>query len=47
MYTFEIWFKIDAYRTASSRLMASDWHSAKAIAESMFGFGNVINVSMV
>lgn len=47
MYTFEIWFKLDAYRTATTRLMANDYHSAQLIAESMYGSGSVLNVSMV
>ena len=47
MYTFEVWFRIGDYRTATGRLQAGDWHQAKLIAEGMYGSGNVINITMV
>ena len=47
MYTFEVWFKIGDYRTAKSQLQAGDWHQAKLIAESMYGSGNILNISML
>lgn len=47
MYTFEVWFRIGDYRTAQSRIQASDWSSARMIAESQFGTDNIINITMV
>lgn len=47
MYTFDVWFRIGEYRTAQSRIQASDWHSARMIAESHFGSDNILNITMV
>lgn len=47
MYTFEVWFRIGNYRTAQARLQASDWQSARLIAEGQWGLGNIINITMV
>lgn len=47
MLTFEVWFKIGDLRTAQSRIMASDWNSARLIAEAQYGSGNILNITMV
>jgi hypothetical protein len=47
MYTFDVWFKINQFRTAQTRIQATDWDSARLIAESQFGSGNIINITMV
>lgn len=46
MYTFQVWFRIGGYRTAEARINASDWHQAQMIAESQYGSGNIISITM-
>ena len=44
MYSYIVWFRIGNGRTAEAQMQASDWNSAKLIAESMYGAGNVISI---
>ena len=43
MYRYLIWARINAYQTVNTYVWAENDFQAKAIAESQFGIGNVLN----
>lgn len=47
MTQYEVWFRIGNYRTAHSRIFATDWQAAQLIAESQFGHDSIISITMV
>ena len=49
MYTYSVWVRLDpqGQRTAHVRIRADDGYTAKLIAESQYGPGNVLNYTQV
>jgi hypothetical protein len=47
MYKYAIWARINQYQTVNTIVWADDDWSAKQIAESQFGSGNVLNYSRI
>lgn len=47
MYTYEVWVRIDPYRTVHVRVQANNDWDAKMIAEAQYGQGNVLNYTRV
>jgi hypothetical protein len=43
MYTYQVWIRLNQYQTAHVHVTASDDNQAKLIAESQYGYGNVLN----
>ncbi len=47
MYTYKCWIKLNDYQTTHVLLKAdSDWE-CKALAEALYGKGNVLNYTVV
>jgi hypothetical protein len=47
MYKYAIWARINNLQTTNTFIYADNDYVAKQIAESMFGYGNVLNYSRV
>lgn len=45
MYQYAIWVRINQTQTANATLYADNDYQAKILAESMYGYGNVLNYS--
>jgi hypothetical protein len=47
MNTYEIWVRLNKLQTAHIRLQASDFNTARLMAEAQYGTGNVLCTSQV
>lgn len=47
MYKYQVWVRINDLQTANTYVWASDDYQAKMIAESQYGYGNVLNYTRV
>jgi hypothetical protein len=47
MYRYTVWVRINDYQTINTIVFADHDYQAKMIAESQYGYGNVLNYSRI
>jgi hypothetical protein len=47
MYQYRVWVRINSSQTANATVWADNDYQAKALAESLYGYGNVLNYSRI